>query len=312
MHYSKNIFVTIGIPTYNRADGYLKEALACAMSQTYENIEIIVSDNCSTDNTAELVKKFNDSRIRYFRQNQNITANDNFNFCLDQAKGDYFLLLHDDDRIDSDFVETCVQHARGNKNIGIIRTGTRLIDANGVFLKEKKNMVGGFSTLDFFIGWFENKTALYLCSTLFNTKTLKQIGGFASKHNLFQDVIAEVILAAKYGRVDCKPVKASFRRHSENRGDSVGVMDWCEDSLQLLDIMCDLVPENEERIRGLGSSYLCQKSYRKAANITSIVERIHTYFKVYKKFGYVCSPLDTFRSNDCRLFKQYIKKTLVK
>ena len=97
MHNRYEPKVTIAIPTYNRADDYLKQTLKSALNQTYENIEIIVSDNCSTDNTEAVVNSFNDSRIRYFRQQENIGANNNFNFCLKQAKGEYFLLLLDDD-----------------------------------------------------------------------------------------------------------------------------------------------------------------------------------------------------------------------
>ena len=94
--------VSIGIPTYNRADGFLKQALQSAVNQTYGNIEIIVSDNCSTDHTEDLVNEFSDSRIKYIKHNNNIGANNNFNFCVNSAKGDYFLLLHDDDLIDPD------------------------------------------------------------------------------------------------------------------------------------------------------------------------------------------------------------------
>ena len=77
-----NTLVTIAIPTYNRADNYLKQALSSALVQTYRNIEIIVSDNCSTDNTESVVKNFKDSRIRYFKQKKNIGPYKNFNFLL--------------------------------------------------------------------------------------------------------------------------------------------------------------------------------------------------------------------------------------
>ncbi len=65
-----NLFplVTIAIPTYNRADGYLKQALQSAVNQTYKNIEIVVSDNCSPDNTEAVVRSYTDPRIRYFQQ----------------------------------------------------------------------------------------------------------------------------------------------------------------------------------------------------------------------------------------------------
>ena len=85
--------VTIAIPTYNRADAYLEQALKSAVGQTYTNLEIIVADNCSIDHTETVVKKFSDQRIRYVRHKKNIGANNNFNYCVKQANGIYFLLL---------------------------------------------------------------------------------------------------------------------------------------------------------------------------------------------------------------------------
>ena len=123
--------VTIGIPTYNRADGFLRHALESVIAQTYRNLEIIVSDNCSRDNTEAVVKKYGDPRVKYIRHNVNIGPLGNSNFCLDQAQGEYFLQLHDDDAIDSDFIETCMKAERRSPNVGVIRTGVRVIDANG-------------------------------------------------------------------------------------------------------------------------------------------------------------------------------------
>lgn len=283
--------VTIGIPTYNRADGYLKQTLASALNQTYQNFEIIVSDNCSPDHTESVVKSFSDPRIRYFRHSENIGANNNFNFCLEQASGDYFLLFHDDDLIDTDFVETCMKAANYSTATGIVRTGTRVIDSDGRVLEELPNMVGGLSTEDFFMGWFTGKTALFLCSTLFNTKLLKEMGGFNSKHQLFQDVIAEAQLAARFGRVDVQEVKASFRRHPETRTFSHKVIEWCEDSLMVLDVMCDLVPEDKvPAIKNQGMRFLCGRNYSRVSAIDSPVKRFFTYLSVYRMFNYRLFP----------------------
>ena len=101
--------VSIGIPTYNRADGYLRGCIESALNQTYPNLEIFISDNCSSDNTGTLVKSFNDPRIRYHRHDVNIGGNNNFNYCVKKARGIYFLLLHDDDLIDADFIEVCMK-----------------------------------------------------------------------------------------------------------------------------------------------------------------------------------------------------------
>jgi len=283
--------VTIAIPTYNRADDYLEQALESALNQTYSNIEIIVSDNCSPDNTETVVKGFSDPRIRYFRQTENIGANNNFNFCIEQARGVYFLLLQDDDMIDNDFVEVCMKSANYDTGIGIIRTGTRVIDSGGNVLRESLNRVGGLSTADFFIGWFKGKTAPYLCSTLFNTKRLTEIGGFGSKHNLFQDVVAEVQLAARFGRVDVYDVKASFREHGSEMTAAVKASNWCEDSLFLLDVMCELVLEDRARVRREGMKYFTWLNYNFARKTESPFERLATYLVVYRKFGYRYSPI---------------------
>lgn len=286
--------VTIAIPTYNRADSYLKQALESAVNQTYQNIEIIVSDNCSTDNTEMVVKGFSDPRIRYFKQTKNIGANNNFNFCLDQAKGDYFLLLQDDDMIDDDFIDACMRAADYDTDIGIIRTGMRRIDSHGKVLTESQNLVGGLSTEDFFIGWFAGKTPMHLCSTLFNTKRLKEIGGFKSKYQLFQDVLAEVQLAARFGRVDVENIKASFRQHPSQNTVSAKVSGWCEDSLILLDVMCDLVSEEKKAlVRSKGMQFFARHNYKIANKVKSPIERFIAYLIVFKKFDY---PLRFFIS----------------
>jgi glycosyltransferase involved in cell wall biosynthesis len=281
-----NPLVTIGIPTYNRANRYLKQALQSAVDQTYPNIEIIVSDNCSTDNTEMVVKSFADSRIRYFKHTTNIGAAKNFNYCLEQARGVYFLMLHDDDLIDPDFVEICIQRANSRNDIGIIRTGTREIDSQGKVLHETKNMVGDLSTAEFFRGWFAYKTSFYLCSTLYHTQGLREIGGFQSKQQLLQDGMTIAQLAAKYGRVDVEEVKASFRKHEGELTFAARVGDWCEDFLSLLDLMIKLVPESEDPIRVEGTRFFAKLCYNRAKAIKSPLQRLKAYFIVYHKFNY--------------------------
>ncbi|QII12840.1 putative beta-1,4-galactosyltransferase [Candidatus Kuenenia stuttgartiensis] len=283
--------ITIAIPTYNRANLYLRQAIECAVNQTYSNIEIIISDNCSTDNTEMVVKDFTDPRIRYFRHEKNIGGNNNFNFCLEQAKGEYFLLLMDDDLIDRDFIETCWKSIDCNGNVGIIRTGTRIIDFQGKIIHEYPNMVGGFSLDEFFRGWFANKTTLYICSTLFNTIRLKEVGGFQSKKNLFQDVIAEAKLAARFGRLDIQDIKASARKHASELTFAHKVSDWCEDSLDLLDLICELVSkERKTLIRNEGMVFFSGINYSRARAVKSPTSRFIAHFTVFKKFNYRHPP----------------------
>lgn len=107
---SKQPVVSIGIPTYNR-HASLKKTIESVLSQTYKNLEILISDNCSTDNkTEKVVKDFlkKDRRIHYYRQEKNQGATRNFQFVLDKSSGDYFMWLADDDWIDNDWIFRCV------------------------------------------------------------------------------------------------------------------------------------------------------------------------------------------------------------
>ena len=283
--------VTIAIPTYNRAAFSLSHALRCALAQTYSNLEILVSDNCSTDDTEDVVRGFDDVRIRYVRQAQNIGANNNFNYCINEARGVYFLLFHDDDMIDPDLVDTCMTAARDAETVGLVRTGTRLIDANGVTLAEYPNRVGGLSTTDFILGWFAGRTALYLCSTLFHRWSLAEVGGLASKHNLFQDVGAEMRVAARFGRIDVPAVKASFRMHANVMYPEAKIGQWCEDSLELLGILCELIPSADRAcVHDRGTRYFCNKMYIYASRLPSQVARLRTYWRIFGTFGYAYSP----------------------
>jgi glycosyltransferase involved in cell wall biosynthesis len=101
--------VTIGIPTFNRATS-LRRALQTALDQTYPVIEVLVSDNASTDGTGDLVTELARShdRLRYLRQAENVGAVANFWTLVDAARGEYFVWLADDDWFDPTYVEACV------------------------------------------------------------------------------------------------------------------------------------------------------------------------------------------------------------
>jgi hypothetical protein len=79
--------------------------------------------------------------------------------------------------------------------------------------------------------------------------------------NLFQDVLAEVRLAARFSRVDVEEAKASFRVHEQEMTSSAKISAWCEDSLELLDTMCALVPTDGVEIRREGRAFLAGINY---------------------------------------------------
>ena len=116
--------ISIGIPTHNRADTYFRLTLESALAQSYAIFEVIVADNASTDGTRELVAGYDDSRLRYYRHDPALHYNENFNFCLSQARGEYFQLLHDDDLIDPTFLQRCAEVLAGRDAVVILPVGS--------------------------------------------------------------------------------------------------------------------------------------------------------------------------------------------
>ncbi len=102
--------VSVGLPTYNRASS-LRRAIQSVLSQDYPHIELIVSDNASTDLTESICEEFSaqDKRVRYLRQVVNRGANANFQLVLSEARGTFFMWLSDDDWLDSQYLSRCVQ-----------------------------------------------------------------------------------------------------------------------------------------------------------------------------------------------------------
>ena len=101
--------VSIGLPVYN-GDRYLAEAIESILAQTYDNIELIICDNASTDRTQGICEAFQrrDHRVRYVRNPENIGGNRNFRKTFELSRGRYFKWASHDDNLAPDFIASCL------------------------------------------------------------------------------------------------------------------------------------------------------------------------------------------------------------
>lgn len=88
--------VSVIMPAYN-AERFIKESIDSVLAQTYKNWELIIVDDCSTDNTESIVYSYNDSRIRYMRNEKNLGAALTRNRAIKEARGRYIAFLDSDD-----------------------------------------------------------------------------------------------------------------------------------------------------------------------------------------------------------------------
>jgi len=124
--------VTIGMPVFN-GEEFLDEALSCLCAQTYPHLEILISDNASTDATPEIIEKWmeRDPRIRCVRQESTISALDNFLWVINNAHGKWFCYAAHDDKWSPNYIEALLPPLKENPKAVISVPHQILIDKDG-------------------------------------------------------------------------------------------------------------------------------------------------------------------------------------
>jgi glycosyltransferase involved in cell wall biosynthesis len=141
--------VSVGIPTFNRPEG-LRRTLELISNQSFKELEIIISDNCSSNPEVEKIANLfvkADSRIKYIRQKENIGISNNFLFVLSSASCPYFMWAADDDEWHPDFIKSCMSNISGASSImtgfDVLNrvTGARIISQLPPLLKTNSNFL---------------------------------------------------------------------------------------------------------------------------------------------------------------------------
>lgn len=131
--------VSIGLPVYNGAM-YIREALDSVMAQTYQDFEVIISDNASSDETQAICIDYcgRDSRIRYVRQSQNLGGHWNFNFVVQEAEGALFTWLAHDDILEPNFLAESVKYMTRWPETVLVAGDFKIIGEDGTELGIEK------------------------------------------------------------------------------------------------------------------------------------------------------------------------------
>ena len=130
--------VDVLVATYNTDATYLKKQIQSILKQTYQNLHIYISDDCSTKpEIKEILKEFaqKDERIKLFLQSQNLGYNKNFEFLLNQSTAEYITFSDHDDIWYLDKIEKCLQKLK-NEKVDMVYCNCRQINEKGIVLKE--------------------------------------------------------------------------------------------------------------------------------------------------------------------------------
>ncbi|MBP7694590.1 MAG: glycosyltransferase family 2 protein [Anaerolineales bacterium] len=206
--------VTVGIPTFNRA-ALLKDAISSVLTQTWQDFEIVVSDDCSTDQTAAVVRGFGDPRLRYHRTATNLRPPRNWNECARLAAGEFLAILPDDDFYLPTQLETLVTALQQNPAIGFAQSGYYSVDEAGrpiasqVAAPERVTLTGEAALL-----WqWENLACLPVC--ILGRRPAMQALGFW-REDYWDDWAFFLRLAYRAGFTFVPQALAANRTHSFN------------------------------------------------------------------------------------------------
>lgn len=130
--------VSVGIPVFN-GENYLEEAIDCHLSQTFDDFELLISDNGSTDRTEEICRDFaaSDPRVRYDRLPENRGAAANYNRLVHAARAPWFRWASHDDLAHATLLERLITHAESAPDAVLTYAKTVLVDADGTEIRKR-------------------------------------------------------------------------------------------------------------------------------------------------------------------------------
>ena len=119
--------LTVAIPTYNSAH-FLPDTLSSVLRQRIDDMEIVLVDNASTDNTAAVVKDFAGPKIRYYRNESNVGSGNNHNISLSLARGKYIKWVHADDVLLDGLFEKQLEVLEKHPNVSLVTCDMQVTD----------------------------------------------------------------------------------------------------------------------------------------------------------------------------------------
>ncbi len=211
--------VTIALPTFNRSH-FLKSSIPSVLSQSMTNFELLILDDASTRKTRAVVESFRDKRIRYYRNQKNIGMLANWNRSIKLSRGQYLLILGDDDALASDFLATSLKAFKRYPRLGFTFSHCNKIDLNGHVIKRWGNNfppAGRLTSKEYLISTIRFESNLTnSTTTLLRKEALVKTGGFKAEYgaNTF-DFNKWIKIAENFDVYFIDRVLANYRVHPE-------------------------------------------------------------------------------------------------
>ena len=201
------------MPAYKNR--FLREAVSSIVAQTYQDWELVVVDDCSPELIADTLKEFDDSRIRYTRNAENIGGKNlvkQWNHSLSFATGDFVVLAADDDIYRPTFCEECIRLVEKYTQVDLIHSSAEQIDENGDHLWNDSILPEWTSRYEYLNTWLRGLSFTCIGNFMFRRAALIKNGGFINFPCAFGSDIATPIREAYNGVANTQEMLFCFRQ----------------------------------------------------------------------------------------------------
>jgi hypothetical protein len=211
--------VTVGIATYNRADR-LRHTVESVLAQSFGDFRLVISDNASDDDTAEVVASIVDERLDYRRADVNVGAMGNFNLLIGLAETEFLMLLPDDDVLYPDYLARVVAALERYPSAGIAHTAYDEIDAESNIMRPDVRIVDTdqgvlLESGDQFIARTMMGISMIFSSATYRTRAIVAAGGMRQQDEPFAEVPMQLRIALNWDVVFVAQPLVGFRIHDE-------------------------------------------------------------------------------------------------
>jgi len=209
--------VSVGVPIFNE-ESYIRQTLDSLLSQDYENLELIISDNASTDGTSAICQEISekDRRVRYIRAETNEGAIKNFNNAFYHSSGTYFMWAGGHDLWASSFISRAVSLLESDSSVILAYPETMLIDAAGQKVRKVPDEMDtrDMASVDRYLKFISRVHWCNMIHGLFRSEVIRNSGMFRSVWGPDILLLAELSLRGEFAQI---PEILFYRR--ENRPD---------------------------------------------------------------------------------------------
>lgn len=295
--------IDILLATYN-GEKFVKEQIESILNQTYENFNLIISDDASTDNTLNILEEYEkkDTRIKVFKKEKNEGLINNFEFLLKNVTSDYFMFSDQDDIWKKDKIEKSINKLK-EKNSGLVYTDLEIVD-------EKLNVIypsyWKYKQIYKKIIKYNNFEALYLnnfvtgCTILAKSKYIKDILPLPRNSKfVLHDYWTALIISAKDKISYVEEPTIQYRQHKNNRVGSSRKSDQLENFEDLRNLFIrvkiehfEVFKENIEKIKTKEISKYTNEALKYFENLKKVkyinLKNWNLFFRLYKyeEFSY--------------------------